>query len=103
MKFQCSKCGICCKKAGELGYMPSRKDGSCIYLNKNNECKIYKTRPLICNINKIFDFLKERKIYPENFTRNQHFKVTSEKCNELIDENNIDKKYRLDPNIYNNS
>ncbi len=51
--FPCRSCGACCKYlhlAEELKEF-DRGDGVCIHLDeKSNHCKIYATRPDICNI-----------------------------------------------------
>lgn len=51
--FPCTSCGACCKYlhlAEELKEF-DRGDGVCIHLYEaTNHCKIYETRPDICNI-----------------------------------------------------
>ena len=92
MDFVCSQCTACCKLAGEMGIMPRRKDGACKYLTKDNQCSIYETRPLECNVKKMANhFGKKEKDY---------YKTVSKTCNSLMEYYKIDKKYRLDPNIY---
>lgn len=54
MKFQCDKCGACCRLLNLFGPAYSsldRGDGVCKYLDLDtNLCKIYETRPIICNV-----------------------------------------------------
>ena len=100
MNFNCSQCGACCMKAGELGIMPSRKDGACIHLGKDNLCKIYEERPKICNLEKMFASIKKKDNFM-NLTKTEYFKIQSKSCNELQEGYNMDKKYRLDLEIYN--
>lgn len=84
MKFQCEKCGSCCRQlkltletwgasgdkivrdiASCFPYNPL-PDGSCPML-KDNECSVYYGRPVMCNIDASFRVLggkkKNLKIY----------------------------------------
>ena len=90
--FPCTKCGACCKRAGETGLMPARKDGSCIYLNKDNTCSIYSKRPDICKINKAYKIFN----FHKNLSKKQYYKLTAEQCNKFIDEDGLDSRYKID-------
>jgi len=56
--FECEKCGLCCKRADKFVEAFGREnfpyetkaDGSCEMLDENNLCKVYKDRPIICNL-----------------------------------------------------
>jgi len=76
MKYQCDKCGNCCRQAWafaqyygkEMFPYDVKADGSCEMLDDNNLCKVYDKRPLICNINKLAKALKvnQKEFYRQN-------------------------------------
>ena len=76
--FPCTACGACCRN---VQYMPAKEDGSCIYLQEDNKCEIYETRPSICRI-------------PTNPPLIPH-ENTAEICNYLQRELGIDESYRV--------
>ena len=92
MNFKCSKCAACCRLAGEIGIMPRREDGACLYLSKDNECTIYDDRPLECNIRAMADHMK--------MPVKEYYKTVANVCNSTMDYYNIDEEYRVDPDIY---
>jgi len=50
--FECTKCGNCCKKVSfedEEGEKVIVNNGPCKYLDKNNLCTIYESKPEVCN------------------------------------------------------
>lgn len=98
MKFQCSQCGACCRRAGSSGLMPDRGDGACIYLRENNLCDIYDERPEICNMEKMF--LKRKEEFPDiNFSKIDYFKLNNEVCNQMMDEDGI-TDLKIDLTLY---
>ena len=97
MEFNCSKCGACCIAAGKSGLMPSKKDGSCYFLNDENECSIYETRPDICSIKKTYEKRTEKGM---DVSYKEYCKISSIACNELMDIYGTSKKYRLNPDEY---
>ena len=105
--FPCTSCGGCCSIIGrmlssiekyplelrtELEKFPYKTDevGVCEMLTEDKKCKIYKKRPLICNINRTFE-----KIYKGNITRRHFYKKNINMCNEIIDSLNIDKQFKI--------
>ena len=88
--FQCKKCGVCCrvqspdvnreeqKKIESKGFtnfldrpdetgiiwIRRKKDGSCLFLTKENKCAVYHVRPAICRLEPFtiadYDFEKNR-------------------------------------------
>lgn len=49
--FSCNGCGACCRKVKTVDpSWPTRADGACVHLTKDNRCAIYETRPLICRV-----------------------------------------------------
>jgi len=101
MEFNCTACGACCKKAGELGLMPSGKDGACVYLGEDNLCSIYDKRPDRCNIDKMYSITSKATPKTMRLTKAQYFKMQNKACNILQEGYKIDKKYRVAPEIYN--
>lgn len=99
-KFPCSGCGSCCKRIGNvvellntLGVDEDLKfpysydeNGVCEKLQGNN-CTVYANRPLICNVDKLQEYLKIPKdiFYKENI----------EACNRMMDEDNTDLNLRI--------
>jgi Fe-S-cluster containining protein len=103
IKFPCTKCGACCKRAGESGLMPAKKDGSCIYLNKDNTCSIYNKRPDICNLDKLYKHLKLQGaklhgVFSPKMSKKEWYIKNAEACNKFIEEDGLDKKYKIDIN-----
>jgi Fe-S-cluster containining protein len=70
-EFECTSCGLCCKKIGLMLTLPparpylakarakfpykAKKDGSCEKLDEDNKCTVYADRPLMCNISRLGD------------------------------------------------
>ena len=97
MEFLCTQCGICCRKAGELGLMPSQGDGSCIHLNDDNQCDIYDDRPTICNVQKMYKHYKSLGI---TSSKKDYYILNNKICNEWMDEYDIPKELRIDISEY---
>lgn len=91
MKFQCSKCGACCRRAGLMGIMPQREDGACIHLAEDNTCKIYETRPDICRVETMFERYKPTL----KMSKKEYFKFANECCNTMITDDRLDVKYLI--------
>ena len=56
--FNCSKCGECCKNLhlNPLYSELDRGDNVCKYFDETtNLCSIYEKRPIICNVDKMYD------------------------------------------------
>jgi Fe-S-cluster containining protein len=85
--------------AGKTGVMPSNPDGSCIYL-KDNKCSVYENRPFICNVEKMYQLRKNANLLPVATSKIDYFKMNTEKCNEMIKSENLDKKFLLDLSKY---
>ena len=71
MKFQCDKCGLCCKniRFSSLAAELDRGDGVCKHL-KDNLCEIYSERPIFCNVEAYYDKYLSEKISREEFYKN---------------------------------
>jgi Fe-S-cluster containining protein len=101
MKFPCSGCGSCCKRIKSVVEFLNLKDissplffpfqwnsdGICENLSKDNKCKVYENRPLICNVEKLTEFLgyDKRKFYSQNVAA----------CNKMMDEDNVPLHFRI--------
>lgn len=57
MAINCSGChAYCCRKIGLLDPTLDRGDCTCKYLDESTcKCKIYESRPLICNTDRLYD------------------------------------------------
>ena len=82
--------------------MPSRRDGACLYLTKDNLCEIYDTRPELCNVKTMY----KRKLEDGDISRNtkevDYYKDSTKACHILIDACNLDEKYKIDIKEYDN-
>jgi Fe-S-cluster containining protein len=77
--------------------MPSKKDGSCIYLNSNNQCDIYEDRPEFCNVKRTYKKSAKEGL---NMSYKEYCKLNNKLCNIMIDKLNIDKSYKIDISEY---
>ena len=96
MDFLCSKCGACCLVAGTKG-MPNRGDGACIYLTKDNLCSVYDKRPLECRVKDSALIIKKQN---KDFSIKEYYKANTKACHQLIDEQGLDSKYKIDIKEY---
>lgn len=97
-KFLCSGCGACCMMVGANNLMPDRGDGACEYLEKDNKtCSIYEDRPLLCRVDDLFERMKE---YQPSLNQRAWNMYNTEACHDLIDELQLDNKYKIDLNEY---
>jgi len=79
--FECDKCGLCCRNLNlnPLYEELDRGDGVCKYFDeKTNLCKIYNNRPLICNIDAIYDLM-----FSNQMSRSQYYHLNKESCQTL--------------------
>ena len=97
IEFICTSCGACCKLAGQTGLVPSKKDGSCVYLNKENKCDIYEDRPEFCNVKRMYEKRIKNGL---KMTYKDYCKMSNLICNEMIDKLKINKKYKIDIKEY---
>lgn len=113
--FPCTGCGLCCKQVGkavavarililsgsENPYVKDIADfpfgvtesGTCEKLNADNTCSVYNDRPMVCQIDKVWE-----KHYKHNGvpTKNEYFISTAMLCNSMMVEANIDEKFFID-------
>lgn len=62
-------------------------DGRCEMLDKNNKCKIYESRPIICNIDKMQEYLGIPKYI--------FYEMNRKSCNKMILEDNLGEQYLI--------
>ncbi len=75
MKFNCDKCGKCCRLLSGIPQLASfdRGDGVCIHL-QGNLCDIYENRPDICNVEKMFP------AFSQNMNYEQYIALMEDSC-----------------------
>ena len=91
--FPCTQCGCCCRRIGEVikkGIIfpyKTKEDGSCEMLTDDNKCKVYDSRPILCNISELGKTLGRDldEFYRENI----------EICNRIMEEDNISIEFRI--------
>lgn len=97
-KFPCSGCGLCCTKIDIIGKLYGKdvfpyswdETGRCEKLTDDNKCSIYNDRPLICNVDDMFDA-----VYHKQMTREEFYRANADLCNKWMDENNTPIKLRI--------
>lgn len=77
--FKCDKCGLCCRmvKGSPLDKF-DRGDGVCRFLTKDNLCRIYDHRPLICNVERLYS---ER--FRNTMSREHWERLQTESCKQI--------------------
>ena len=100
--YPCTMCGACCKhvdvvvKHSEVTdptspfYFPHRWDatGRCEHLSEENRCRIYSSRPLICNIDRIVTHLELDKA--------QFYRDNIKACNVMMELDGVEERYRIE-------
>jgi Fe-S-cluster containining protein len=104
--FPCTGCGACCKRINNLEahivkddpehmlYFPYSWDenGVCENLNlEDNSCNVYETRPTMCNIDKMFQFVQN------GMSKKEYYNVNIFLCNKMIEEDGLDEKFKVIP------
>ena len=77
--FKCKKCGECCRHINLVADLNNydRGDGTCIYL-KNSTCSIYDSRPLICNVDLMYETY-----FSNVMTKEEYYTQNYRGCTEL--------------------
>ena len=76
--FECNKCGLCCKHVNksEIYSELDRGDGICKFFDVHTHlCEIYNNRPLVCNIDKMYDTY-----FSSQMTLEEYYKLNYESC-----------------------
>ena len=79
VEFPCDRCGECCRhieRILQLKYF-DRGDGVCKYLD-GNLCSIYKNRPDICRVDKMYE-----QYFYNQYTREEFYRLNVLACNAL--------------------
>ena len=81
MVFPCTKCGVCCKTLQHIPALLSydKGNGVCRYL-VNNLCSIYESRPLICNVEKMYVTY-----FKEIMTEDEFISANMEACIQIME------------------
>lgn len=98
MSFPCTGCGACCrhidkakdliKTNPELNFPYTWDEtGKCEMLGDDNMCKVYDSRPLICNVDKLMAFYK--------LNKKDFYAINIKGCHKLMKEEGIYKEYRI--------
>lgn len=79
MKFECKKCGECCRNLNmsDIYREMHKGDGICIYLNENI-CTIYEDRPLLCRIEESYP------LFQDLFSKNEYYELNYKECRKFI-------------------
>jgi Fe-S-cluster containining protein len=84
--FPCNGCGACCRLAGKTGLVPSKPDGSCVFLAEDDSCLIYEARPSFCRVD-------ERK--PPGVSVEEWYRQSARACNELQEKLGMPVSFRM--------
>ncbi len=79
--FICDKCGLCCMQLRRsiVYHKLDRGDGICRYFDDVSRlCTIYEERPLICNVDKMYDMFFENKML-----KSKYYQLNYESCKML--------------------
>ena len=79
--FKCDRCGICCRNIRNIELLAPFDDGTgvCRYLDhENNLCKIYDSRPVICNVDAMYEAF-----YRDEMTREEFYAKNYAACEKL--------------------
>ncbi|CAG7632908.1 hypothetical protein PAESOLCIP111_03427 [Paenibacillus solanacearum] len=90
-QFPCNSCGLCCKMVvlvPELSDL-DRGDGSCKHL-VNDRCSIYETRPLICNVDGMYE-----SVYWRQMSREQFYVLNLTACKQLQMKAGFPEEYQV--------
>lgn len=105
MSFPCTACGACCRQIGAVLSAPretlepayrealeafpyqARQDGACEQLDEAGRCRVYETRPDLCNI--------ETMILRTGVPRAARYALNALICNTLQEREGIDPSFRV--------
>lgn len=80
MKFECDRCGACCRniRRSNLSTGLDRGDGVCKHLREDNLCAIYNQRPIFCNVDAYYE-----KYLSDKINREEFYKMNYAACENL--------------------
>ena len=79
--FHCDCCGLCCRHITGIKMLEAFDDGTgtCIYLDRENDlCTIYDSRPVVCNVDTMYELF-----FAHKMTREEFYAVNCESCMRL--------------------
>ena len=74
--FNCTKCGECCRHIDRVPELSKFDDGNgvCIHL-KGNLCDIYYHRPVICNVDRMYELY-----FANEYLKDDFYKINENAC-----------------------
>lgn len=81
MYFYCIKCGLCCQYSyliPELKMLQNEYNVCRNFDEKTKKCRIYQSRPLICNIDEMYN-----QKYSHQMTKKEYYLANLEVCYKL--------------------
>jgi uncharacterized protein len=90
-KFPCTNCGACCRSITNAEHLKDFDlgNGQCIYL-EDNQCSIYKNRPLLCRIDEAYE-----KVFYQWYSKEEYYQLNAMACNELQVKAGLPESYRV--------
>lgn len=90
--FPCTKCSACCRSINNNTLYSALDNGKgiCKHLSEQNECTIYKKRPLMCHIDETYE-----KMYISKMSKLDYYKLNAEACNSLQEHLGINERFRV--------
>lgn len=91
--FPCTSCGLCCQNITGIDELKEYDlgNGICKYFNGiSNQCKIYTTRPRICQIETMFEVK-----YNKYYTKKEFYTVNAKACNSLQISYGINEDFKV--------
>lgn len=89
-RFNCIKCGLCCRHLDKNDLYKNLHDGDgiCKYLDlETNLCIIYEKRPILCNIDLSYEIY-----FLDNMSLEEYYKINYEGCQKIWEINKKDIK-----------
>ena len=71
------------------------ESGACEKLDKDGKCTVYENRPLVCNVEKMFETF-----HKHNTTRKKHYFEQATVCNSMIKKSNLPDKFLVNKDQY---
>lgn len=90
--YPCTGCGLCCKNISgiELLKQYDLGNGTCSNLKKDNKCKIYTSRPLVCRIDDMYN-----EVFQQDYEKLFFYKLNAKICNQFQNDALFELSYRV--------
>ena len=91
-RFPCNGCGLCCENIGHINELTSydRGDSVCKFL-KDKQCSIYNDRPLICQIDGMYEH-----VFYEHFSKEEYYFENLKACKQMQMERGLSEGEQVD-------